>query len=979
MRLDQRVERAVVLFAWLTLLPSVAHAQASITGIVKDTSGAVLPGVTVEAESPALIERVRSVVTDGGGQYRIEDLRPGAYVITFSLPGFATVRREGIQMTGSFTATVNAELRVGALEETITVTGETPIVDVQSTTRQRVLDQETIDALPTGRNHTYLAELVPGVTATNHDVGGNLGIGRQSGDVSLHGSSDTRTLVNGVSFHSANGSGYTGSPNIAAYQEMAVDTGGISAESKEGGLRMNLIPRDGGNTFRGFFFGSFANSSMQGSNFGQDLKDRGLGAPNSVKKLWDVNPAFGGPMKRDTLWFHTTIRHDSAKSYVPMFFNKNAGNPNAWTYEADTSRPASTETTWRDAYGRLTWQATPKNKVAGTFEIADECACPRSNSITAQRAPEAVLFEYFKPRRIISGDWTLPATNRLLVDAAFVKTDNLATRPNARLNALSQVVEQSSNLTFRASTGGQYTWNKTFWSRASLSYITGAHAFKVGVNAGSGGQNQTQYSVDSPMSFRFNNGVPNRLTLQATPYPLVTNIAGDHGMFVQDRWTEGRFTMTLGLRYDYFHIGFPETTVGPGVFAPTRNIVFPATSGVRWHDLSPRSGVVFDVFGDGKTAVKVSLNKYLAAQAAQGTFAHLMAPASLLVNTTNRSWQDANRNFAPDCNLINPAANGECGAMDNPDFGSTRRGVTYDPDTLTGWGKRDHNWEFSAGVQREIMPRLSVDVAYYQRWWGNFIVTDDRAIGASDYDRFSIIAPPDPRLPNGGGYTVAGLYDLKPASFGRPADNYLTFADNYGKQIDHWNGVDISISARPHSGMQLSGGTSTGRRTTDNCEIKAKVPESSIAASAANMPYCHVQENYRTQIKFIGIYTVPRIDVLLSGTFQNTPGPAIAANYTATNAIVSPSLGRNLAGGANNTTVNLVTPGTMYGERLKQVDLRVGKILKFGRTRVTANLDVYNAFNASSVITQSDAFATWQRPQSILLARFAKVSMQVDF
>ena len=975
----ESVERALFLFAWLTILPSVAHAQASITGVVRDTSGALLPGVTVEAASPALIERVRSVVTDGGGQYRIEDLRPGAYVVTFTLPGFATVRREGIQMTGSFTASVNAELRVGGLEETITVTGETPIVDVQSTTRQRVLDQEIIDALPTGRNHTYLAELIPGVTATNHDVGGNLGLGRQSGDVSLHGSADTRTLVNGVSFHSANGSGYTGSPNIAAYQEMAIDTGGISAEAKEGGLRMNLIPRDGGNTFRGFFFGSFANSSMQGNNFSQDLKDRGLGTPNSVKKLWDVNPALGGPIKRDKLWFHSTIRHDTAMSYVPMFFNKNAGNPNAWIFEPDTSRPASTETTWRDAYTRLTWQATPKNKVAATFEIADECACPRSNSITAQRAPEAVLFEFFEPRRIISGDWTLPATNRLMFDAAFVKTDNLATRPKARPDGLSQVVEQSTGLAYRASTGGQYSWNRTFWTRASMAYITGAHALKVGINTGTGSQDQTQYSVDSPMSFRFNNGVPNRLTLQATPFPLITNIAADHGLFVQDRWTKHRLTATLGLRYDYFHINFPETTVGPGPFAPTRNIVFPATEGVRWHELSPRSGLVFDVFGDGKTALKVSLNRYLAAQAAQGTFAHLMAPASLLVNTTNRSWQDANRNFVPDCNLTNPAANGECAAMDNPAFGSTRRGVSYDPDTLSGRGKRDHNWEFSAGVQRQILPRLSVDVGYYRRWWGNFIVTDDRAVGASDYDRFSIKAPADPRLPDGGGYTVAGLYDLKPAAFGRAADNYLTFSKNYGTQIDHWNGVDISVSARPHPGVQLSGGTSTGRRITDNCEIQAKVPESSILTSVANLPYCRVQEAFRTQVKFIGMYTVPRIDVLVSGTFQNTPGPLIAANYVATNAIVAPSLGRNLAGGANNVTVNLVAPGTMYGERLKQLDLRVGKILRFGRTRATANFDVYNAFNASSVLTQNDAFATWQQPQSILLARFAKISVQIDF
>jgi hypothetical protein len=965
---------------WLAIGPSAAYAQAFIVGVVKDTSGAVLPGVTVEAASPALIEKVRTVVTDGRGQYRIEDLRPGAYTVTFTLPGFSTVKREGIQLTGTFTASVNVEMRVGALEETITVSGEAPVVDVQSTTRQRVLDQEVIDAIPTGRNHTYLATLVPGVTPANHDVGGNLGLGRQSGNVTLHGSDDTRTLVNGVSFHSANGSGYTGSPNIAAYQEMAIDTGGISAEQKEGGLRMNLIPRDGGNTFRGYFFGSFANSSMQGNNFSQDLKDRGLGTPDSIKKLYDVNPAYGGPIKRDRIWFHVTSRHDGAASYVPMFFNKNAGNAAAWTYEPDTSRPpAATDTTWRDVNARLTWQATQKNKLALSFEIADECACARANSVSALRAPENVLWEMFEPRRIIAGDWTRPATNRLLFDAAFVKTDNYATRSpwgqrGVRESAvkLESVTEQSNNLRYRAATGGQNTWNRTFYWRTSMSYITGAHAFKIGFNHGSGVQDQTQYSVDSPMSFRFNNGVPNRLTLEATPYPLTTDVAADHGLFVQDRWTVHRMTLTAGLRYDYFHITFPETRVGPGQFAPTRNIVFPATDGVRWHELEPRSGLAYDLFGNGKTALKVSLNRYLAAQAAQGTFAHEMAPAFRLVNTTNRSWTDANRNFRPDCDLLNPAANGECAAMENPDFGSTRQGTTYDPDTLRGWGKRDYNWEFSAGAQHELLPHVSIDVGYFRRWWGNFVVTDDRAVSPSDFDAFSITASRDPRLPGGGGSVISGLYDIKPAAFGRRADNYLTFSENYGEQIRHWNGVDVGVTARPRAGVLLSGGTSTGRATRDNCDVVTKLDNPSPL-------YCHQQENFLTQVKFIGAYTIPRLDVLLSGTLQNVPGPEIRANYVATSAEVAPSLGRSLAGGARNVTVGLVEPGTMYGERMNQIDVRIGKILTFGRSRATASLDIYNLLNGNAVLTLSDAFATWQRPQRILVARFAKVSMQIDF
>jgi hypothetical protein len=319
--------------------------------------------------------------------------------------------------------------------------------------------------------------------------------------------------------------------------------------------------------------------------------------------------------------------------------------------------------------------------------------------------------------------------------------------------------------------------------------------------------------------------------------------------------------------------------------------------------------------------------------------------------------------------------------MENTDFGSSRPGTTYDPDTLTGWGKRDNNWQFSAGVQHAILPRVSLDVSYFRTWFGNFIVTDNRAVGPADFDRFSISAPVDSRLPGGGGYTIGGLYDLKPAAFGRPADNLLTFADNYGEQTNHWNGMDVTINARPRAGLTIQGGTSTGRRTTDNCEIQEKVPEMILSSSttAPNIPYCHVTEAFLTQVKFLATYTVPRIDVQLSGTFQSIPGRQILANYTATNAVVAPSLGRNLSGGANNVTVGLVAPGTMYGERLNQLDLRFGKILKFGRTRATASIDLYNALNASPVLTQSAAFATWLRPQSILNARFAKVVMQLDF
>ena len=983
------VRLTLTLLAAIVMLPTIAYAQASITGVIRDTSGAVLPGVTVEAASPALLEKVRTVVSDNSGQYRIENLRPGMYVVTFTLPGFATVRREGIELEGSFVASVNSEMRVGGLEETVTVTGESPSVDVQSTLRQRVFDAELLEAIPSSRAPQRVAALLPGVTMQRQDVGGIQGDGTGRGLVTVRGVSDARMNINGVSNQATSQSvtAADGAYNMAAYQEMAVDTGGTGAEQSQGGLRMNMIPRDGGNTFRGFFLASYADNNMQGDNFTQPLKDAGLSNPDAIKRLWDINPAFGGPIVRDRIWFHSTARVTGASSYASLFYNKNAGNPNAWAYEPDTSRGAAyNDHTIRNANVRVTWQATPKHKLALSFDPSRICDCPRG--LTATVAPEARMTDYVTnfPKNFLFGDWTAPVTNRLLMESAFVRHWSFTARPDHNLEftpgptKMVSVTEQATGMLYRASWQAHETKNDTFFWRGAVSYITGAHAFKAGFNYGWGFQDRTDFSPDAPMMFRFNNGVPNQITLHARPFRNITHIR-DHGLYVQDRWTVDRLTVTGGLRYDYFHDFFPETPIGPSDYAPQRNILFPKTEGVKWHDIEPRFGAAYDIFGDGKTALKVSLNKYMAGQAAIGAFAFDMAPSNRLVNMTNRSWGDANRNFVPDCNLVNPVANGECGAMSNPDFGTTRSGVTYDPDTLTGWSKRDNNWQFTAGVQREILPRTSIDVSYFRTWFGNFILTDDRALSATDFDTFSITAPRDPRLPDGGGYTVSGLYNLKPAAFGRRADLFLTYADKFGNTSDRWDGVDININARPRPGVLLQGGTNTQRRTIDRCEVVAKVPESvlNIAANASSIPYCRQQGNWLTQVKLTGSYTVPKVDVQVTAALQSQPGPEILANFNATNAVVTPSLGRPLSGGAANIPVNLVAPMTSYGDRMNQLDLRIGKILRFGGMRTTASVDLYNALNSSPVTTLSPDFATWQRPQAILNARFAKLVLQLDF
>jgi hypothetical protein len=447
------------------------------------------------------------------------------------------------------------------------------------------------------------------------------------------------------------------------------------------------------------------------------------------------------------------------------------------------------------------------------------------------------------------------------------------------------------------------------------------------------------------------------------------------GIFAQDKWTVRRLALSAGVRFDYWANSFPEHRIGPATLAPARNIVLPATEGSNYKDITPRLGASYDLFGNGKTAIKASLNKYVTALGSGGLISTGGTnPADNLVTETNRSWADANRNYIPECDLINPNANGECGAMQNRAFGGTRAGTAYDPEFLRGWGKRNYNWEFSLGMQQELAPRVAGEIGYFRRAYGNFPVTDDRTLSAADFDTFSVTAPRDPRLPDGGGYVVSGLYDVRPNRFGLPTDNFVTLSDNFGEQSEYWQGVDFTVNARPRAGVLLQGGISTGRTVTDTCEIRQRLPETGLTN-----PFCRVTTAFLTQAKFLGTYIIPRIDVQVSGTFQSLPGPSLLANYVASNALVQPSLGRPLSGNAANVTVSILEPGTMYGERLNQLDLRFGKILRFGRTRANVGIDVFNALNSSAVLQENSTYGLWRQPSEIVLARFVKLDVKFDF
>jgi hypothetical protein len=986
----------VVLKTWVALiacaaLPSTVFAQASIAGVVRDASGAVLPGVTVEASSPALIEKVRTVVSDGSGQYRVVDLRPGSYAVTFTLPGFATVKRDGVELSGSMTANINAELRVGGVEETITVSGETPVVDVQGVTQQRVLDKEIVDALPSGRTATNVAVLIPGMNLSTTFSGEGQDVGGTTGDVmqslTIHGSkgSDQRQMLDGMNLGSETGGGSTGgfSPNMGSVQEVTVDTSAVSAEQVNGGVRVNLIPREGGNQFRGSFFATGGNSSLQGSNVDDELRARNLVTPNELKSNYDINPAFGGPIQRDRLWFFSALRFYAVNNYVAgVVGNANAGNPNLWTYAPDTSVRGSRDTLWSSMNTRLTWQATSKNKFSFFIDSQTRCSCYDSR---AQVAPESTA-DYRQPRmNLYSGTYTAPLTNRVLLDFAYLqKPDDwgyFTHEGDEHVDDLIGVFEQSSGLSyhgpigyFGGRTNGQIRFRSDLMdrhARGAVSYVTGAHAFKVGFTQHWGSRGSENNIAKNNITYQFNLGVPNQVSLRL-PYTSKTNVS-DGGVYAQDRWTMARLTVSLGVRWDYFKSSFPEQTLGPALYAPSRNLTFPEQDWASFNDLTPKLGAAYDLFGNGKTALKGSLSKFVEPLSYGGTFGDTGSPTQRTANQTFRTWTDLDRDFSPDCDLANPAANGECTQFLNANFGRTAPATTYDPDILNGWGSRGFNWEGSVSVQQEVARNVSAEIGYFRRWYGNFLATDNLALTAANFTQFSVSAPSDGRLPEGGGQQITGLYDVNAIV---PANNLLTFAKNFGTQIDNWQGVDFTMNARIAGGTILQGGLSTGRSLTDNCEVRAQLPE----LSQLN-PYCRVESPYLTQVKMLGAYTVPVIDVQTSLTFQSIPGPQLVANTVFPSSAVAPSLGRPLTAGPNaNVSVNVIEPGTEYGDRLNQVDLRIGKIFRFAGRRAAVNFDMFNVLNANAVLTENQNFgAVWRQPLSIVGARLLKFSVNVDF
>jgi Carboxypeptidase regulatory-like domain len=1004
MTLRKLVLATLTVWACVVWLPAVASAQSAFTGVVKDASGAVLPGVTVEASSDVLIEKTRSVTTDGQGAYRIVDLRPGIYTITFTLPGFQTFKRDGVELPSNFVSTVNADLKVGALEESVTVSGQSPVVDVNSNAKAQVLPRDVLDAVPSARTIQSLGQLIVGVALSSPDVGGSRAMQQTYFAVHGVGASGTMVTVDGLITNGIMGDGAVQAyHNEAMIQEAVYQTAGGSAETITGGLNINLVPKDGGNRFSGGARYAKSPQSWQGDNLSANLKALGVTGVDRIANFYEYNMEEGGPIAKDKVWFYGAFRHARYDKPIANTFVTPAGVPYPQAYAQCAAAPGSCEQGVSDEkmdnpIARVTWQVSPRNKFAA---YNDRAMRLRGHAMTAFLDPTTASVVWHTPTFATgSAKWTSTVTPRLLVEGGVSfnreRYDNLyqdgiqATRGTPAW--YQNVRKNDTSLSYQWNAGSAQLGNypDRYNVIASTSYVTGSHSVKVGVQD-SFGPYRRYNNANADLYQTYQNLQPLRVTVLNTPLEVEEYVDANLGIYGQDSWRINKFTINFGVRFDRVkqHIVGQKAQIGRFAnLVPYDDIYMPV-----WNDISPRTSLVYDVFGNGKTAVRAGFNKFMTA--ATTGFAQLYNPTALS-NTLTLPWTDKNKDDIAQgergCSFANDPAC-EINFANLPANFGVRSLSTFDSGL-----QRPYQLGYNLGFSHEVFGGIAVTAEWFHSSFKDLIARNNVALNANSYVPVTVINPLDNR--------PITAYNLKPEFAG-----LVQNVDSTDPDLKRaYNSIEINVNARLARGVRIFGGTSTERTIANACSAAGTDPNLSL--------YCDQSKSgipFETSAKLGVIYPLPWYGITVSGGIAALAGSLLGndalpygvftagtgfnqpngqgtylqvsqnTNYDATTCKSSAcTIGQRIIPGLTQTSLNvpLIAPQLEYTPRTNQVDFAVNKAFNVGRTRFMPKLDIFNAFNSddyTGVSTMQYGAATYERPSTILQGRIIRIGVDVKW
>jgi hypothetical protein len=934
--------------ACLALAVAGASAQVqngSIAGAVSDGSGAVLPGVNVTLSGERLIGGPQTVVTDGSGAYRFDRLSPGSYGLKFELQGFKTVDRPDVRINAGFVATIDAKLEVGALTETITVTGESPTVDVRSNVQQTVMSQEILEGVPTGRDPWSLAKLIPGVQVATYDVGGTQSM--QQSRMSSHGSNvaDVSYNIDGATVNWPGGDG--GATMLyydqGMFEEVNYMTSAIPAEVLAGGISINMVTKIGSNQWSGNARYNFANDSLQGENTAatQAINPNFLGNP--TKKTYDFNISGGGAIVQNRLWVNGTVRKWVVNKLV------NARNP-------DGSQ-ALDDNDLKNYSGKAVGQITPNQKVVVSYLWNDKIRGHRRDTPPNTVEDIASLVQT-NPAQTTQVKYT-GIRSRLVFESNFSIMDgqtNYLYQPGTPADAIRKVDTPRSEAFFAASREEHQPNSRTQFDNI-LSYSMnkgGDHLLKGGVQFARL-YYESDYAVQGDHWVEYNNGVPAQVRQYNTPVTS-KNIAHVLGFFGQDSWSINRLTLNLGVRYDRYTGILPEQSAEAGRFAPARSV---AEQDVLKQNLFVwRTGAAYDLTGNGATAIKASYNRY-----------GLQTGIDRVTNVNPLT--NGNRT----CPWTDP--NGDGRFQESEVTVSQCTGFSGGVSTLyadgVDWPYSD---EFTAGIEQQLSGAIRVGAMFYYRTNKKQFGVRNQAVPAGAYTPFQIT------VANGPGGTVGSpkpasvtVYNVNPALVS--AQNNVR--DNEDYLDTEYKGVEFTANKRFSNNWQMVAGLTIGKNTGGVNATGANGQSGTNNLNDPNFttfPNGIIGNDSEVAFRLSGSYRFPW-DINLAGSLISNNGYPFFSNVTVTRAQAA-AVGVALARATQN--VFLADRGDERFDNVTMLDLRLSKAFRFGSRSITPQVDVFNIGNADTAVANNAAVGgTYLFPSEILSPRIIRVGISVNF